>query len=162
MKKGVLAAFLGVFLAFSTEASMISFCVIETGLSQESGRNRHSLLWENALMDVFFDAGYIVSNYPMMRLNTKPADSKSTIKSFGFDVDEAVDAGIDYILIARLDYDTALQPPCEISFFLFKVTQHEIVYEKRIAGKTYKYDREVSDDLRTIIRELLPFINNNL
>jgi hypothetical protein len=159
MKKGVITAFLGVFLAFSTEASMISFCVIETGLSPENGRNRHSTLWENALMDVFFDAGYIVSNYPMMRLNSKPPDSKSTIRSSGFDVGEAVDVGIDYILIARLDFDTALQPPGEISFFLFKVTQHEIVYEKRIAGRAYKSDKEVSDDLKTIIRELLPFVS---
>jgi len=97
-----------------------------------------------------------------MRLDSKPADSKGTIKAFGFDVDEAVDAGVDYILIARLDFDTALQPPGEILFFLFKVTQHEIVYEKRIAGRTYRSDREVSDDLRTVIRELLPFIKSNL
>jgi len=160
MKKGVIAAFLGVFLAFSIEASMISFCVIETGLSPESERNRHSMLWENAFMDVFFDAGYIVSNYPMMRLDSKPVDSKSTIRASGFDVDEAIEVGVDYILIARLDYDTALQPPGEISFFLFKVTQHEIVYEKRIAGRSYKSNREVSDDIKTIIRELLPFIKN--
>jgi hypothetical protein len=157
MKKGVAAAFFGIFLAFSAEASMISFCVIETGLPPDGERNRHSVLWENALMDVFFDAGYIVSNYPMLRLESKPEDS--IIEACGFDVDEAREAGIDYVLIALLDYDTALQPPGEISFFLFKVVQHEIIYEKRVPGKSYRSDRETTADLKTIIRELLPFIN---
>jgi len=158
MKKGVAAAFFGIFLALSAEASMISFYVIETGLPLDGGRNRHSMLWESAFMDVFFDAGYIVSNYPMLRLESKPEDN--IIEVSGFDVDEAREGGIDYILIALLDYDSVLQPPGEISFFLFKVIQHEIIYEKRIPGKSYKSDRETTADLKTIIRELLPFINN--
>jgi len=158
MKRGVIAAFFGIFLAFSVEASVISFYVIETGLPLDGERNRHSLLWENAFMDVFFDAGFIVSNYPMLRLDSKP--EKSIIEASGFDIDEAKDGGIDYILIARLDYDSVLQPPGEISFFLFKVIQHEIIYEKRIPGRSYKSDREISADLKTIIKELLPFFNN--
>jgi len=159
MKRGVAAVFFGIFLAFSVEASVISFYVIETGLPLDGERNRHSLLWENAFMDVFFDAGFVVSNYPMLRLGSKPEDN-GIIEASGFDIDEAKDGGIDYILIARLDYDSVLQPPDEISFFLFKVIQHEIIYEKRIPGKSYRSDRELSADLKVIIKELLPFFNN--
>ena len=32
-------------------------------------------LWESGLMDVFFEAGHIVSNAPALRLDRKPAEA---------------------------------------------------------------------------------------
>jgi hypothetical protein len=130
--------------------------VIETGLPPNGERNRHSVLWENAFMEVFFDAGYIVSNYPMLRVERRPDDIIETI----FDLDEAVDVGIDYVLIALLEYSPGIQAPQNISFYIFKVSEHRVTYERQVGGRNYRSDREQADDLRTTIRQLLQFINN--
>ncbi|MCL1959540.1 MAG: hypothetical protein FWF68_08065 [Spirochaetes bacterium] len=162
MFKNVITAVLfGIFFTFNIEAieaSMISFYVIETGLPENAERNRHSALWENAFMDVFFDHGYIITNYPMLRLGKKP--DENIIKVSGFDVDEAKDAGIEYILIAQLDYDSLLKGPEEITFYLFTVAQHEIIYERKISGKAYGQERDEFNDLKTIIRDFVRFVSN--
>jgi hypothetical protein len=159
MKKNIAAViFLGVFLILKAEASVISFYVIETGLPQNAGINRHSLLWEDTFMDVFFDSGYIVSNYPMMRF---PACQEGNIQDIsGFDVFEAIDASVDFILIAKLDFPSAINPPEIISFYLFRVKQHEIIYEKQISGKRYGSDKDARADMRKTIRELVQFVYN--
>ena len=158
MKKNIAAIILGVFLIFRTEASVISFYVIETGLPQNAGVNKHSLLWEDAFMDVFFDSGYIVSNYPMLRFAACQEGNIQDIS--GFDVFEAIDASVDYILIAKLDYPSAINPPEIISFYLFKVKQHEIIYEKQISGKRYGNDKDASADIKKVIKELVQFVFN--
>jgi len=159
MKKIIASLFLSCVLFVSTaEASLISFLVVETGLSHNSGRNRHSVLWENAFMDVFFDSGYIVSNYPMQRLDYLPEGNIQDIS--GFDVFEAKDASVNYILIAQLDFNSPINAPDLISLFVFKVEQHEIIYEKQIKGKTYGSERDANNDLKNIIRELVKFVVN--
>jgi len=162
MLKSIISAVLfGIFLTFNIEAieaSMISFYVIETGIPENAERNKHSVLWENAFMDVFFDNGYIITNYPMLRLRTKPEES--IIKVSGFDVDEAKEAGIEYILIAQLDYDSLLKGPQEITFYLFRVAQHEIIYERKISGKTYGQERDEFNDLKAIIKDFVKFVSN--
>jgi hypothetical protein len=147
-----------IFLVLTAHASMVSFFVIETGLSQEGERKRHSELWENTLLDVFFDAGYIVSNYPMIRLASIP--DGNILDVVGFDLEEARDGGIDYVLITRLDYVAGVQAPQEVSFYLFKTTQHRIIYEKQISGNFNRPDRELTESLKSIIKELVPFFNN--
>jgi hypothetical protein len=162
MFKGIITAVLfGILFTFNIEAieaSMISFYVIETGLPENAERNRHSALWENAFMDVFFDHGYIITNYPMLRLGAKP--DESIIKASGFDVDEAKDAGIEYILIAQLDYDSSIKGPEEITFYLFTVAQHEIIYERKISGRNYRQEKDEFNDLKTIIQDFVRFISN--
>jgi hypothetical protein len=157
MKKRIVTAFLfGIILALNAEASLISFLVIETGLPENAGNIRHSALWENAFMDVFFDSGYVVTNYPMMRLASKPEGNIQ--EACGFDVSEAKEAGVDYLLIAKLEYVSAIYPPQIISFYVFRVDQHEIIYEKQVRGKTYGSDREASDDMKKTIKELVQFV----
>jgi hypothetical protein len=78
----------------------------------------------------------------------------------GFDVFEAIDASVDYILIAKLDFPSAINPPEVISFYLFKVKQHEIIYEKQITGKKYGNDKDASTDMKKTIRELVQFVFN--
>lgn len=159
MKKSIFAAVIfGVFLVIRAEASLISFFVIETGLPEETGINQNSIIWENAFMDVFFDAGYIVSNYPMLRYETKPEGNILEIS--GFNVFEAKDAGVDYILISKLDYSPPAQLPESISFYVFKVDQYEIIYEKHINGKNIRGGQLANDDLKTIINELARFVIN--
>jgi hypothetical protein len=159
MKKNLAAVILfGILLTFKAEASLISFYVVETGLPENAGVNKHSLLWENTFMDVFFDSGYIVTNYPMMRFATAQEGNIQEIA--GFDPFEAIDAGVDYILIAKLDYPSAIHPPEIISFYLFTVKQHEIIYEKQISGRRYGSDKDAIADMKKIIRELVQFVFN--
>lgn len=159
MKKGVFfTVFFGIFLAVYAEASVVSFYVIETGLPVGGARNRNSVLWENAFMDVFFESGYIVSNYPMMRHSVKPEGS--IIEASGFDADEAKDAGIDYVLAAQLDYDNALLPPSIITFYIFRVDNHQVIYEKRINGIGNKPEKDSYEDMKGIIKELVRFVAN--
>lgn len=157
MKKYALLAVFIVFLAFSVHANVISFYIVETGLSLEGERNISSLLWENAFLDVFFDAGFIVTNYPMMRMERKPQES--IIEAAGFDLAEAKDAGIDYILIAQLDYSNPSNGPENVTVFVFKVSNHLIIYEKKITGRTFRNERDAIEELKKIVRELVPVIS---
>jgi len=158
MAKRITAVLLmGIFLVIGVEAAMVSFLVIETGLPQEVALSQHSERWENALLDVFFDAGHIVSNSVPLRLETKPSgEIQKTVEA---DIEEARNGGVDYFIIAQLDFTPDLQIPGEISFTLLKITPYEKIYEKQVTGKTYRSVREEIDDLRIIVRELVPYLN---
>jgi hypothetical protein len=157
-KRILIAIFLGIFFTLQIEASVISFYVIETGLQTEGAKNRNSVLWENAFMDVFFDSGYIVSNYPMMRLSSKPEGN--IIEASGFDADEAKDAGVDYILVTQLYYDNAQLPPSVITFYIFRVNNHQIIYEKQITRMASKPEKDAYEDMKAVIKELVQFVTN--
>jgi len=146
------------FIVFGVEASMISFLVIETGVPQEGRTLQHSLLWENTLLDVFFNAGHIVSNAPIQRLEAKP--SADFLQSSALEMErEAIDGGVDYIVLAQLDYfsDSA---PAEISFLIYRVRGRVKVLERRITGKSYRSTGDELDDMKIIIGELVPYFNN--
>jgi len=158
MTKSIAAFFMGFFLVFSAEASMISFFVIETGLPQEGAINQHSLLWENTLLDVFFNEGHIVCNFPIMRFEEKPEGE--ILQVAAFDIKEAMDVGIDYLILAQLNYVPDSQMPGEILFFIYRITPHEKIYEKRITGKAYRSRIEEVNDLKLIVRELIPYFGS--
>jgi len=157
MLKRIVFVFFVFFAVFGVEASMISFVIIETGLPQEGERNQHSMIMENALLDVFFDAGHIVSNAPMLRYETKP--SGDFLQSSAYSMEEdALNAGVDYIVLAHLDYSNS-QTPGEISFFIYRIRGRVKVLERQISGKTYRSARDEIDDLKIIVRELVPYLN---
>jgi len=146
------------FTVFGVEASMISFLVIETGLPQEGRVNQHSVLWENTLLDVFFNAGHIVSNAPIQRLEAKP--SADFLQSSAFEMErEAIDGGVDYIVLAQLDYFSDSSPG-EISFLIYRVRGRVKVLERRITGKSYRSTGDELEDMKIIIGELVPYFNN--
>ena len=156
MKKYIFVLFIGSFFSLSAWASMVSFFVIETGLPESRLNNEHSVQWENAFMDVFFDAGYIVSNAPIIRFDTKP---QGDILHFsGISVMEARNWGIDYMIIAQLDYSDVAQSPTNITFFIYRVNSNEKILERQITGKSYRSTREEYDDIRTITRSLVQYI----
>jgi hypothetical protein len=156
-KKSVLIATLfGIILTASAGASVVSFIVVETGLPYEAPKNRNSQLWEDAFLDVFFDSGYIVSNYPMMRYPVKPEGG--IIEVCGFDSGEAEEAGIDYIIVARLDYESALLPPYSVVFYIFRADNHQVIYDKQISGISGRVERESYEEMKRTIRPLVQFV----
>jgi len=161
-KKITLVLLLGVFLILNAEAYMVSFFIIESGLPTEGAKNQHSQQWENAFFDVFFDAGYIVCNAPMMRIAAKP---KTSIEKFvQNEVNEAREGGADYFIVAQLDYSGGTLTggtltPNEISLVLFAITPFRLIKERNVTGKAYKSEKDEIDDLRNIVKGIVPKIN---
>ena len=153
-KKITLTVFLMVFLAFSAQASMVSFYIIETGLSDNGKENEYSVLWENAFLDVFFDGGFIVSNAPILRLEEKPeGDILRQIN-----MHQVRNAGIDFLIIAQLDFHEELIPS-EITFYIYKVTPRELILERKIERRQSRASREEYEYLKSIARGLIPYID---
>jgi len=156
-KKITFVLFLGVFFIFNAPAYMVSFFIIESGLPPEGAKNQYSQLWENTFFDVFFDAGYIVCNSPMIRVDSKP---KMSLEKFIQDeVDEARDGGADYFLVAQIDFNSDSLKPSEVSLVLFKVTPFRLIKEKKVTGKSYKSEKDEIEDLRSIVKGIVPKIN---
>ena len=153
-KVAVIALIMCIFLGFSAEASMVSFCVIETGLPSEIEERRQSVFWENAFMDVFFDAGHIVSNAPIMRLESKP--SGDIIQEF--DIMEFRRAGIDFMIIARLDYNIDLTLS-DVSFFIYKVNTENKINETRLDRMPPKNEKDEYAYMKSIAKGLIKFID---
>jgi hypothetical protein len=158
-KKIAVFLFLGATFALNAQAYMVSFFIIESGLPPEGAKNQHSIQWENAFFDVFFDAGYIVSNSPMMRIASKP---KMSLEKFVEDeVDDAREGGADYFIVAQIDFSGDTLAPKEISLALFRITPYSLIKERKITGKTYKSDKDEIEDLKNIVRGIVPRINGH-
>ena len=158
-KKIVFVLCLGVFSVFNASAYMVSFFIIETGLPLEGAKNQYSMLWENTFFDVFFDAGYIVCNSPMMRIESKP---KMSLEKFvKEEVDEAREGGADYFLVAQLDYTGGSAAPREVSLVLFNITPFRLIKEQKVMKRNYKSEKEEIEDLKSIVKGIVPRINDN-
>lgn len=160
VKKITAVLFLSFFIKLGAEAAMISVLVIETGLPQEGNKNQHSERWESNILDVFFDAGHIVSNAPILRLDARlDANPQGEIQNIASaDINEARDTGSDYFIVAHLDYTPASQSPGKILLVLYSTTPIKKIADKQFAGKTYKSLKDEDDDLKKIIRELVPYL----
>ena len=156
-KRSLLAlVFVGVFLVARVEAANVSFLVIETGLPLEAEINHHSELWESGLLDVFFEAGHIVTNAPVLRLETKP--SQEFPDEAEHDLEEAIEGGAEYFVIALLDYKDT-QTPQTISLKLFGINPHRKIFEQEYAGRVFSSTKEEYDNLKIVVRELVPQLN---
>jgi len=154
LKRTVLAVVFFLFLSFAAGASMISFCVVETGVPLDVNERRQSLFWENAFMDVFFDAGYIISNAPILRLEGIP--SGEIIGEF--DLMDFRRAGIDFIIIARLDYNADLALS-DVSFFIYKVTPENKIHERQLDKQPSRNERDEYTFMKTTARGLIRYID---
>jgi hypothetical protein len=161
-KKGFfLTLVFGIFFMLPLEAATVSFLVIETGLSEGAGASQHSGLWESGLLDVFFEAGHIVSNAPIMRLSKKPAKifPDEAIEN----LHEALEGGVDFFIIALLDYapnDTVIQKPEKISLRLFNAVSQKLIYEQQYTDKTSKNPGEEFNSLKQAVKGLVPHLND--
>jgi len=158
MVKRIMALLLfGVFLVPGIFAAMVSFMIVETGLVQGAGKNQYSERWEDSLLDIFFEAGHIVSNAPILRLETRPSAGIEAIAES--DIEEAGEGGADYFIIAHLDFTSASQSPGTVSLYLFRISPYGKIFERSIEGRSYASIREESEILRNIIMGLMPHIN---
>jgi hypothetical protein len=118
-------------------AYTVSFIVVETGRIEDAQGNGASHLWENELMDVFFNAGHIVSNAQTLRAG------RETLKDFPDEVrgdfDEAREGAVDFFVMALLDYQASGESPetagpRRVLLKVFRVNPYQKVYEQEYSG----------------------------
>jgi hypothetical protein len=149
---------LAVCTALPLSAATVSFLVIESGLDMDAGVNRHSGLWENSLLDVFFESGHIVSNAPVLRLDYIPAEAFPA--EARDELDNALEGGVEYFIIALLEYqkqgESAGLGPRQITLRLFTTRPLKLVYEQKYNGFNPRSAREEYENLRKAASALIP------
>ena len=131
---GIIVLF--IFLVFPVSASLVSFLIVETGLNDNAPSPQYSSLWEGGLMSPFFDAGYIVTNNPIQRLERKPSvDLSGAIRA---DFDSAALAGAEYFIIAYLEYSSVrnFTVPNGLNIRLFRIGSEELIFEETFSAGT--------------------------
>ncbi|MDR1637768.1 MAG: hypothetical protein LBR93_10590 [Treponema sp.] len=161
-KRFWLAFPLWVFLALPLPAATVSFLVIETGLREEGGNSGYSALWENSLLNVFFEAGHIVSNAPPMRLSRIPAEDfpQEALADFT----EAAEGGAEFFILAQLDYrpsQTGAEPaPRNIALRVYRTRPYGLVHEERLEDLGAAAARDESARANQTVRRLIPYIKD--
>ena len=119
-----------VLLSFPVSASMVSFLLVETGISEDITGSQYTSLWEGGLMAAFFDAGHIVTNSPIMRLEKKP--SKDLNGYIEDDFNEAIEAGAEYFILGFLEYQLqgSRPVPVDITLKVYTIKSKNKVYEQ--------------------------------
>jgi hypothetical protein len=156
LKKWGVLFFLAWLPVFPVSAATVSFLVVETGLREDNETPEASSLWESGLMDAFFDAGHIVSNAPIKRLEQKP----ETVfpEEVRPDFDEAMDGGAEFFILALLDYQESSQKLQRVSLRLFRINPYQFMFEQQYSGiKELPVSEEfiqVKNAARTIVSHL--------
>ncbi|GHT64262.1 hypothetical protein FACS1894110_03570 [Spirochaetia bacterium] len=160
MKRLLALPLLLVLMTLPLQGATISFLVIETGLWEDAKANEYSSLWENSLMEVFFEEGHIVSNSPVLRLAEK-SDKEFPDEAMG-DLSGAVEGGVDYFILAMLDFPAAaggrIRKPGDISLRLYKTMPYEFLYEERYAGRNNNNMNDEFARIKQTVRRLLPHL----
>jgi len=136
-----------IFVSLNLYAANISVMVIETGLNKESPVNRYSYMWENGLLDVYFENGHIVSNSPILKLNVKPANGfpEEVLR----DYDEAKETGMDYFAIAIIEYPS----PFKVSLRLFNTKSFDMLYELAFTDAPTLPEKDRYERIKKAIQE---------
>jgi len=132
-------------------AATVSCLVIETGMPPGSPKSQYSMMWENALMDVLFEAGHIVSNGRMTRLDRKPEESFPAEAKKEYD--EAKKNGMDYFLIAVVDNPdrTDAAKPREVYLRLFSTNSQKLIKEQVYTDDKPVSAKEESENIKRTI-----------
>jgi hypothetical protein len=144
----------------------VSVLVIETGL--RDGRpvfdGEATGLWETGLMDVFFEEGHVVTNARAIALVKKPGKELND-EILGY-ITDAGDAGIDYFVLAYLDYETAhigRPKPAGIELNLFNISLFKCIWTQYVDLGWAAYPRgEESGRVRKIVRPLITHLGDNI
>ena len=155
MKKNIVLGLLFcIFAVFPLNAANVSFLVMETGIQQGSPSVRYSTLWENGLMEVFFEFGHIVSNAPMMQLFERPKDIFPAEAER--DYKDAKEGGIDFFIIAIINYPTTRAnavKPQNVILRLFNTKSENLLHEKTYSDTKSKTPKEEYDFIKDAVAE---------
>jgi hypothetical protein len=129
--------FIGIIAPAPAFAYTVSFVILETGRVQ-AGVSGSANLWEDGLMDAFFNAGHIVSNAQKLRVNRETAaEFPNEVQG---DIEEARSGGVDFLVVVLLDYHAAGEvsgtsaKPRRIILKVFSLDPYQKVYEQGYSG----------------------------
>ena len=119
-----------VILAFPVSAAMVSIVLVETGVNDRISTGQYSSVWEGGLMSAFFDAGHIVTNSPIARIERKPNPYLSG--QIRAEFNEAINGGADYIILGLIEYNTreGMGTPVGIVLKLYDSISEQLIYEQ--------------------------------
>jgi hypothetical protein len=144
-KSLVYGLFLYIFAIFPINAAMVSFLVIETGLPAGSPVSQYTTIWENSLLEVFFESGHIITNSPILRLAEMPTEDLPYEAERDFE--SAKDGGMHFFLIAIVDHNS----PNNVSLRLFSVGTHQLLQRQEYSDTGFKSRREEQDNIKKTI-----------
>jgi hypothetical protein len=156
VKRPLITLVLCALIGFPLNAAAVSFLVIETGLPPGSEGNRYSILWEDGLLEVFFDEGHIVFNAPMMRLDRKP--SAAFPREAQNSLDEALGGGAEYFVLALVDY--SILTPRNVSLRLFRTRPYKMLYEQQYADRDSRTEKEEYANVKQAVLGLVSHLND--
>ncbi|MHC6203984.1 hypothetical protein ACYULU_12420 [Breznakiellaceae bacterium SP9] len=122
--------------AGAVSAATVSFLVLETGIKAGQAAFDITSTWENAFFDVFYGVGHIVSNAPVVRVQSSTDEELPGEAANEFY--EAARTGADYFVLVLLDYsEVKLEGPRTrpgaITLRVFKTRPRRLLGEKRSA-----------------------------
>jgi hypothetical protein len=139
---------------------MVSFLVVETGLREGSSAGEYSSLWEDGLMSCFFDAGHIVSNGNILRIEQDSA--KELPDEAVSDFDDAVQGGAEFFVLVLLEYNNGSGSlrPATVSFRIFSTASRKMIYQRNFPAGTAASLREEYAYAIESGRAILPFLKD--
>ena len=146
----VLFAVLFAVLTFPVSASVVSFLLVETGLREGAPEPQYTSIWEGGLMNAFFDAGHVVTNSPITRMERKPDRDLTGIVAVDFR--DAADGGAEYFILGFLEYslETGTAVPSEIILKIYRVRSGQVVHEQKFragAGKSLNEEYQIAQNV---------------
>jgi hypothetical protein len=170
--------FLFAALALPVSAANLNVVVVETGVSGAEnitiGAFEASSLWENSFLDVFFEAGHIVSNSPVLRLARlgakdfpgKESPNKEFPPEMSIELEDAAAGGADFFIIALLAYPPGTvdrrAKPEQVSLRVYKARPYSFVYEgNKSLGAPVQPEAE-GEQAKRLIRGLIPHLKDEV
>jgi len=154
-KRLITIAVLFLLLVFPASASMVSFLVVETGLSEEAN-TQYGSIWEGGLMEVFFDAGHIVTNCPIARIEKRPENDISG--PIGNDFFEAAVNGAEYFILCYLEFQNKSRSvPNAMVIRIYNVNAEKLIYERSFPAGT---GRSLGDEYQTALNTGRTIVSN--
>jgi hypothetical protein len=139
-------------IASPLSAATVSFLVMEIGQSKTDPNYQYPVIWENNLLDIFFESGHIVSNSPILRLSVKP--SGNFPDEAERDYENAQKAGMGYFIVAIVDYIGS-----DVSLRLFSTKSRIMIQEQKYAVETFKNVKDEQEKIKAAIRTIAVQMN---
>ncbi len=113
-------------------AATVCVCVLESGLPEEAAPAEASSAWEAGLMAALFDAGHIVTNAALVRVQAS-AEGLFTLPERRFGALAAKDGGAEILSVVVLDYgyaaDATRPSPRNVAYRVLDVESGSVLAE---------------------------------
>ena len=135
-----------ILISFPASAEVVSFTMVETGLREDAAESEYASLWEGGLMEAFFDAGHIVTNSPILRLERRPTGLTNGLEA---DFLDAIEGGAEFIIFGLLEFEfQAGRPvPSGITMKIYDTSSTEMILEQRFpagSGRTLNEEYQIA------------------